>query len=123
MTRTTQDIDALHRAVNQMRTMRRNRETLKAWDGGEGRRQNLGGGGRGFRQAHGTDRGAAHSGQHEGLGRHLRYPNRLNEQYDTFIATVDADDVAPTVAQQEVYTDLHRRLVEQLDEVEVAREH
>ena len=45
----------------------------------------------------------------------LRYPNRLNEQYDTFIATVDADDVAPTVAQQEVYTDLHRRLVEQLE--------
>jgi len=29
--RTTQDIDALHRAVNQMRTMRRNLETLKAW--------------------------------------------------------------------------------------------
>jgi len=35
MTRTTQDIDALHRAVNQMRTMRRNLETLKAWAGGE----------------------------------------------------------------------------------------
>ena len=45
----------------------------------------------------------------------LRYPNRLNEQYDTFIATIDADDVAPTVAQQEVYAGLHRRLVEQLD--------
>jgi len=45
----------------------------------------------------------------------LRYPNRLNEQYDTFIATVDTDDVAPTVAQQEVYADLNRRLVEQLE--------
>src|SRR2546421_389926 len=27
----------------------------------------------------------------------------------------DTDDVAPTVAQQEVYADLHRRLVEQLE--------
>ena len=45
----------------------------------------------------------------------LRYPNRLNEQYDTFTATIDADDVAPTAAQQEVYADLHRRLLEQLE--------
>jgi len=45
----------------------------------------------------------------------LRYPNRLNEQYDTFIATVDADDVAPTAAHQQVYADLHRRLAEQLE--------
>jgi photosystem II stability/assembly factor-like uncharacterized protein len=44
----------------------------------------------------------------------LRYPNRLNEQYDTFTATVDGDDVHPTQSQQQVYAELHGRLSDQL---------
>ena len=44
----------------------------------------------------------------------LRYPNRLNEQYDTFIATVDGDDVRPTEPQLQVFAELHARLSEQL---------
>jgi hypothetical protein len=44
----------------------------------------------------------------------LRYPNRLNEQYDTFIATVDGDDMRPTEPQLQVFAGLHTRLSEQL---------
>jgi hypothetical protein len=44
----------------------------------------------------------------------LRYPNRLNEQYDTFSGTVDGDDVRPTQSEQEVFAELHRRLADQL---------
>lgn len=44
----------------------------------------------------------------------LRYPNQLNEQYDTFIATVNGDDVRPTEPQRQVFAELHRRLGEQL---------
>ncbi len=40
----------------------------------------------------------------------LRYPNRLNEQYDTFIATVNGDDVSPTEPHLQVFGELHRRL-------------
>jgi len=69
--------------------------------GRRGRRQGLSGGGRGFRQAHGTIEEQLIQVNMKASEDNLRYPNRLNEQYDTFIATVDADDVAPTVAQQE----------------------
>ena len=115
VTRTTQDIDALHRAVNQMRTLRRNLETLKAWAGSEAGSKPL--------LAAAADFDAHMKPIEEQLIQvnmkasedNLRYPNRLNEQYDTFTATIDADDVAPTAAQQEVYADLHRRLLEQLE--------
>lgn len=52
----------------------------------------------------------------------LRYPNRLNEQYDTFSATVDGDDVRPTQSQQQVFAELHRRLGDQLAKWKSLRE-
>jgi hypothetical protein len=115
MTRTAQDIDVLHRAVNQMRSTRRNLETLKAWAGSEAGSKAL------VAAAADFDRRMAPIEEEliqvnmKASEDNLRYPNRLNEQYDTFIATVDTDDVAPTVAHQEVYAGLHRRLVEQLE--------
>ena len=115
MTRTTQDIDALHRAVNQMRTMRRNLETLKAWAGSEAGSRTLVAGAADFDKHMAPIEEQLIQVNMKASEDNLRYPNRLNEQYDTFIATVDTDDVAPTAAQQEVYTDLHRRLVEQLE--------
>jgi hypothetical protein len=45
----------------------------------------------------------------------LRYPNQLNEQYDTFIATVNGDDVAPNESERQVFGELHRRLGAQLE--------
>jgi len=115
MTRTTQDIDALHRAVNQMRTMRRNLETLKVWAGSEAGSKTLVAGAADFDKHMAPIEEELIQVNMKASEDNLRYPNRLNEQYDTFIATVDTDDVAPTVAQQEVYAGLHRRLVEQLE--------
>jgi photosystem II stability/assembly factor-like uncharacterized protein len=115
MTRTTQDIDALHRAVNQMRTMRRNLETLKAWAGSEAGSKTVAAAATDFDKRMAPIEEELIQVNMKASEDNLRYPNRLNEQYDTFIATVDADDAAPTVAQQEVYAGLHRRLVEQLE--------
>jgi hypothetical protein len=115
VTRTTQDIDALHRAVNQMRTIRRNLETLKAWVGSDAAGKTLVAAAADFDKHMAPIEEELIQVNMKASEDNLRYPNRLNEQYDTFIATVDTDDLAPTVAQQEVYADLHRRLVEQLE--------
>jgi hypothetical protein len=40
----------------------------------------------------------------------LRYPNMLNEQYDTFAATLDTEDFGPTESQRQVYSYLHGEL-------------
>jgi hypothetical protein len=45
----------------------------------------------------------------------LRYPNMLNEQYDSFAATLDSEDFGPTESQLQVFTDLHHDLAAQLD--------
>jgi hypothetical protein len=39
----------------------------------------------------------------------LRYP-MLNEQYDTFIRTLDSEDVQPTQPQRQVFEYLHGEL-------------
>jgi len=108
-------------SVNQMRTMRRNLETLKAWAGA--------------RPAARPWWGAADFDKHmapieeqliqvnmKASEDNLRYPNRLNEQYDTFIATVDADDVLRPWRSRSI----HRPAStpgRAAREVEVAREH
>jgi hypothetical protein len=44
----------------------------------------------------------------------LRYPNMLNEQYDTFSATLDGEDFGPTESQRRVYEYLHGELTAEL---------
>jgi hypothetical protein len=43
----------------------------------------------------------------------LRYPNMLNEQYDTFISLLDSD-WRPTAPEREVYAYLHGELAAEL---------
>jgi photosystem II stability/assembly factor-like uncharacterized protein len=45
----------------------------------------------------------------------LRYPNMLNEQYDTFAATLDSEDFGPTESQRQVFAYLHGQLAGELD--------
>jgi hypothetical protein len=45
----------------------------------------------------------------------LRYPNMLNEQYDTFSATLDGEDFGPTESQRQVFAYLHGELGAQLE--------
>jgi hypothetical protein len=114
VSKTTQDIEALHRAVNQMRASRAgladsHRLTAVGTDG-----KDL------VRAAAVFD--AKMTPIEEQLIQvnmkasedNLRYPNRLNEQFDTFIATVDGEDVRPTEPQLQVFAELHSRLGEQL---------
>jgi hypothetical protein len=108
------DIEALHRAVNQIRAYRSQLATaLPQTSRGE--------------QARAPSRAAADleaamapierqliQVDMKASEDNLRYPNQLNEQYDTFIATVDGDDVSPTASQKQVFAELHARLSAQL---------
>src|SRR5205085_11328962 len=44
----------------------------------------------------------------------LRYPNKLNEQFDTFRATIEGADTAPTQQESTVFDGLRGRLDEQV---------
>jgi ribosomal protein L29 len=44
----------------------------------------------------------------------LRYPNMLNEEYDSFRATIENADAAPTESELGVFKGLHERLEKQL---------
>jgi photosystem II stability/assembly factor-like uncharacterized protein len=44
----------------------------------------------------------------------LRYPNMLDDQFDTFRAVIENADAAPTKSQKDVFDLLHRRLQTQL---------
>jgi hypothetical protein len=111
--KTNEDIEALHRAVNQVRASRTELVKVQGTQSGSGSRAHVAGT---------TDFERNMAAIEEQLVQvnmkasedNLRYPNRLNEQYDTFSATVDGDDVRPTQSQQQVFAELHRRLGDQL---------
>jgi hypothetical protein len=96
--KTASDIEALHRAVNQIRAVRKELNTAP------------------------TAVATKMSRIEEELIQvnmkasedNLRYPNKLDEQYDTFIATIDGEDVQPTGPQLDVFSELHDRLTRQL---------
>src|SRR5271167_1252362 len=112
--KTEQDIDALHRAVNQIRGLRANLQTLEKWT------------------SEGTPNSEVISAAKALDGKmtpveekliqvkmkssegNLRYPNMLNEQYASFNDLIQSVDQAPTAQQQLVYDDLHTRLSAQL---------
>ena len=114
VSRVTDDIEALHRAVNQIRSLRGNLHTLAARGGSAPTARDLLAPIAHFEQRTEPIEQQLLQVNMKASEDNLRYPNELNEQYDTFIHTVDADDAAPTVPQQEVFADLHRRLQEQL---------
>jgi hypothetical protein len=114
MSRTVSDIDALHQAVNQMRTLRANLETLRAWAGADAGAKDLLAAITQFEEHIAPIEQQLIQVNMKASEDNLRYPNQLNEQYDTFIGSVDTDDVAPTHPHQEVFANLHGRLTEQL---------
>jgi hypothetical protein len=110
--KTVDDIEALHRAVNQIRAVRKELDT--AQPAGATKRSAL------------THAAANFDGRMSRIEEeliqvnmkasedNLRYPNKLDEQYDTFIATIDGEDIQPTGPQLDVFTELHDRLTRQL---------
>ena len=108
------DIDLLHRSVNEIRATRANLATLHKWIGTDPAGQDV---------LAAADKLEARMTPVEreliqvdmkASEDDLRYPNELNEQYDTFSYVVDSNDVAPTAPQLKVYAELHRRLGAQL---------
>jgi hypothetical protein len=112
--KTSEDIEALHRAVNKMRASRTELEKVQHRTGTDPATRAL------IDAAADFDRKMAPIEEQllqvdmKASEDNLRYPNRLNEQYDTFVATVDGGDVRPTEPQLQVFAELHRRLGGQL---------
>ena len=111
--KTNDDIEALHRAVNQIRDSRA--ALAKA------QKVRADSNAKGFAATRSDFERKSSSIEEELIQvnmkaseDNLRYPNRLNEQYDTFSATIDGDDVSPTQPQLQVFAELHQRLGEQL---------
>jgi photosystem II stability/assembly factor-like uncharacterized protein len=111
--RINEDIEALHRVVNQIRASREDLVKLHAVSSGPGSKT-YGAASADFERKMATIEEQLIQVNMKASEDNLRYPNRLNEQYDTFSATVDGDDVRPTQSQQQVFTELHQRLGDQL---------
>ena len=109
-----QDIDALHRAVNQIRSLRENLETLEKW-AAEGTPQNDV-----IAAAKSLDQKMTPVEENliqvkmKSSEGNLRYPNMLNEQYASFNDLIQSVDQAPTAQQLLVYEELHARLSSEL---------
>jgi photosystem II stability/assembly factor-like uncharacterized protein len=111
---TWSDIDALHKAVNQIRETRARLETVKKWSSGDAAAEPV------------IDAAMALSAKMAPIEArliqvkmaasedNLRYPNMLNEQYDSFSATLDSEDFGPTEGQRQVFAYLHAELTAQL---------
>jgi photosystem II stability/assembly factor-like uncharacterized protein len=113
--KTREDIDALHRAVNQIRTLRSNLKMLEKWTQ-EGSPSN-----EVISAAKALDDKMTSVEEQliqVKLGSsedNLRYPNELNEQFATLSDLIENYDQAPTAQQVQVYDDLHQRLDAQLE--------
>ena len=104
------DIDDLHRAVNQIRETRARVDTIKKWAGDGAAAKPVVDAADALKAKLAPIEGRLMQVQMTASEDNLRYPNMLNEQYDTFCQTLDSVDVAPTQPQREVYAYLHGEL-------------
>ncbi|MBS0375789.1 MAG: glycosyl hydrolase [Proteobacteria bacterium] len=107
--RTWRDIDALHRAVNQIRDTRGRLQTLQKWSAGRESAKPVLAAADALIAKMAPIEGRLVQVQMAASEDNLRYPNMLNEQYDTFISLLDSD-WAPTQPEREVYAYLHGEL-------------
>jgi photosystem II stability/assembly factor-like uncharacterized protein len=104
----------LHRAVNQVRTMRGELKSLQQRFEGDPRMKPL------LERADALDNKMAPVEEQliqvnmKGSEANLAFPNMLNEQFDTFSAIVQAGDGAPTQQQYEAFKSMRGQLDQQL---------
>jgi photosystem II stability/assembly factor-like uncharacterized protein len=113
--KTREDIDNLHRAVNQIRSLRANLETLEKWSAEGSQSNDVVSAAKVLDQkmtAVEEQLIQVNLGSSED---NLRYPNMLNEQYASFNEVIQDFDQTPTAQQLQVYDDLHGRLNAQLE--------
>jgi len=108
------DIDALHRAVNQIRGLRANLQTLEKWTAAGSPNSEVIAAAKALDQKVTPVEASLIQVKMKSSEGNLRYPNMLNEQYFSFNDLIQAFDQAPTAQQLLVYEDLHSRLTPQL---------
>jgi hypothetical protein len=113
--RTRADIDQLHKAVNQMRETRVRLETIKKWSGGDAAAKPVLDAANSLMNKVAPIEARLVQVKMAASEDNLRYPNMLNEQYDSFAATLDGEDFGPTDAQRQVFAYLHGELAAQLE--------
>jgi hypothetical protein len=112
--KTKQDIDALHRAVNQIRGLRANLETLQKWSAEGTPNNNVISAAKALDQKMTPVEEQLIQVKMKSSEGNLRYPNMLNEQYASFNDVIQGVDQAPTAQQLLVFDELHGRLSTQL---------
>jgi hypothetical protein len=104
----------LHIAVNQIRELRNQLDTLKKWAGNGDRGKAV------VQAAEQLDKKMTPieeeliQVQMKSSEGNLRYPNKLNEQFDSLMHTEDSSDAAPTQSTTAVYEMLNKQLEAQL---------
>ena len=109
-----QDIDNLHRAVNQIRGLRANLQTLQKWAGEGSPNSEVIAAAKSLDQKMTPVEEQLIQVKMKSSEGNLRYPNMLNEQYWSFNELIQSFDQAPTAQQLQVYDELHTRLTAQL---------
>jgi photosystem II stability/assembly factor-like uncharacterized protein len=112
--RTWTDIDVLHRTVNQVRETRARLETIKKWSRDNAAAKPVIDAANGLAAKMAPIEARLVQVKMAASEDNLRYPNMLNEQYDTFSATLDSEDFGPTESQRQVYAYLHGELTGEL---------
>jgi len=112
--RTWTDIDDLHKAVNQIRETRLRLETIKKWSKDSAAAKPVIDAAIGIADKLAPIEARLLQVKMAASEDNLRYPNMLNEQYDTFSAMLDSGDFAPTDSQRQVYAYLHGELTKEL---------
>jgi photosystem II stability/assembly factor-like uncharacterized protein len=118
----TQDLDQLHRAVNQIRTLRANLQTLEKWSGSEASAKEVIAAAKALDQKMTTVEEKLIQVKMKSSEGNLRYPNMLNEQYYSFNDLIQGVDAAPTPQQLAVFDELHARLTAELANWEKIRQ-
>jgi photosystem II stability/assembly factor-like uncharacterized protein len=108
--RTWTDIDNLHKAVNQIRDTRARLNVIKQWSKDNAEAKPVIDAANELASKLAPIEGRLLQVKMAASEDNLRYPNMLNEQYDTFSATLDSEDFGPTESQRQVYEYLHGEL-------------
>jgi len=111
--RTVADIESLHRAVNQIRDTRTRLQTIQKWSGETAAAKPVLEAAAALIAKMAPIEARLVQVQMAASEDNLRYPNMLNEQYDTFISMIDSD-WRPTDPEREVYAYLHGELTSEL---------
>ena len=112
---TRADIDQLHKAVNQIRETRARLETIEKWSAGVAAAKPVIDAAQALTVKMAPIEARLVQVKMAASEDNLRYPNMLNEQYDTFAATLDGEDFGPSESQSQVFAYLHAELNAQLE--------